>query len=89
MELSDKEIIDMGKAAYNEPSLYSNVVTLPNGKKACLARFLFTWAILSDITRYGYGKRFCYKSKGEALDALEDWSGEGLPSGKFVNKSSE
>lgn len=82
-ELTEKEILEHGGGQY------SNVVTLPTGKKACLAKFLFTWAIISDIHEYGYNKRYCYETKGEALDALEEWSGEGLPSGRFVNKSLE
>ena len=81
-ELSDDRIFELGQGTY------FNVVTLPTGKKACLAKFIFTIAILSDMTEDSFGKRYCYRNQYEALDALEDWDGTGKPSGVFVDKSS-
>jgi hypothetical protein len=46
-----------------------------------LQRFLFTWAILADVTTWGYGERWCYHDRASAQTALDAWDGEGEPNG--------
>lgn len=44
-----------------------------NGSVVCICRFAFTWGILAELTMVGYERRWCYPTKQEALDALEEW----------------
>lgn len=44
-----------------------------DGSWVGLCRFMFTWAILSDLNTYGYGDRWCYSSYEKALEALDQW----------------
>ncbi len=45
------------------------------GQAHCLAPFLFTWAILGELTLWGYERRWCYKTRAEALKAFLSWDG--------------
>jgi hypothetical protein len=38
-------------------------------------KFMFTWAILSGLTSYGYEGRWCYTSYEAAKAALDAWDG--------------
>jgi hypothetical protein len=63
---------------------YAHYTRFSNGRDACLASMVFTVAILSDLTRWGYGDRWCYETFDKALNALIDWQkrdGEGEPTG--------
>jgi hypothetical protein len=67
-----------------EANGYTDYVELANGRDACIAKLIFTWALLADIDRSGYGDRWCYESYEEALVALAAWEhrgGEGEPNG--------
>jgi len=57
------------------------ITTFPNGRKAGLMRFMFTWAIVADFNLAGYDERWCYKEFSTAAGALKDWDGEGEPEG--------
>lgn len=52
-----------------------------NGRNAALCGLLYTWAILADLDEIGYGDRWCYETRADALRALNEWGGEGEPSG--------
>lgn len=52
---------------------YSDFTEMPDGSLACVAKFLFTCAILHGVESFGYNDRWCYHDKGEARDALEEW----------------
>lgn len=56
-------------------------VEFDNGRTAGVHPFLFTWAIVSDFDRAGYGDRWCYHTLQDALAAFQDWDGEGEPQG--------
>jgi hypothetical protein len=47
----------------------------------CLHRFMFTYAILAEVERYGYGRRWCYHNYEKAKAAFDAWDGVGEPSG--------
>lgn len=47
---------------------YEDVKRLDDGSIAVLARFLYTWGILLDVTRDGYGRRYCFSEYGTAYD---------------------
>lgn len=53
----------------------------PNSRDACILRFVFTYAIIADLERWGYGDRWCYDNYEEAKAALDAWDGEGEPQG--------
>jgi len=65
----------------------SHLRVLPTGEVAGLKRFLFTHAIIAGITPTGYSRRYCFQEYSEALGSLLQWSGDGDPPGKYVNKS--
>jgi hypothetical protein len=46
------------------------------GRVIGMQRFMFTWAILADITPWSYEQRWCYHSYERAEAALAAWSGE-------------
>jgi hypothetical protein len=63
---------------------YEFYTRLPNGRDACITKMAFTYAILADLTEWGYGDRWCYESIWDAMEALAEWSlrdGEGEPQG--------
>lgn len=67
-----------------EENGYKYYRMMPSGRDGCVVRMAFTWAILSDITEWGYGDRWCYSSEAGAFMALNDWQqagGEGEPNG--------
>lgn len=46
-----------------------------------LQKFMFTWAILAEVTPFGYGDRWCYPSYDAAKAAYDAWDGHGEPAG--------
>ena len=52
-----------------------------NGRNAAIMPFMFTWAIIADLTRTGYEDRWCYETLQDAIAALSEWNGEGEPEG--------
>lgn len=63
---------------------YENPVQLPTGEWAATFPFLFTTAIITGFNEVCYSRRWCYKIKSEAIEALSEWNGEGHPKGKFT-----
>ena len=53
---------------------YTDFTQMSDGTLSCVARFMFTWAILSKLTREGYEDRWCYHDRYKAEDALEEWA---------------
>lgn len=60
---------------------YSDYKMLSNGIDACIAPFAFTCAIISELSHFGYGDRWCYKNYQLAKAALDAWDGTGEPDG--------
>ncbi|EKS67896.1 MULTISPECIES: hypothetical protein [Caballeronia] len=60
---------------------YSDYRTFENERDACIAPFLFTYAILADLDEWGYGDRWCYHTYADARRALDAWDGEYEPAG--------
>ena len=59
---------------------YRDFKELEDGKTACLAPFLFTWAIITGVSLNGYGDRWCYEDLNHASAAFKEWNGVGEPS---------
>jgi hypothetical protein len=53
-------------------------ITVKHGRICGIQKFMYTWAILADLTPWGYGRndRWCYGSYEKAKAALDAWSGE-------------
>jgi hypothetical protein len=69
---------------------YSRVTfTSPHGW-CCLGQdFIYTVAIMVDVTPTGYKRRYCYSTLLEATSAFEDWAAaefEGEPKDYIVMK---
>jgi hypothetical protein len=53
---------------------YRQLTELPDGRLACVCRFLYTDAILVGLNEYGYKDRWCYAHGYAAEDSLEEWA---------------
>ena len=62
---------------------YKHPRPLPGGRFACVARMMFTHALLVGRIgdRVGYADRWCYRSEAAAYKALQAWDGTGEPTG--------
>lgn len=60
---------------------YMNYTRFANGRDAAITKLIFTYAILADITEWGYGDRWCYHTYLDALLALTEWDGQIEPDG--------
>jgi hypothetical protein len=49
---------------------------IKSGRVCALQRLMFTWALLADVSLYGYEDRWCYDSYEQAKAALDAWSGD-------------
>ncbi len=45
----------------------------PCGRVAGVMKFMFTYAIIADLTRQSYSRRWCYSDRMATLCALDDW----------------
>ena len=55
------------------------------GKGICgLMDFIFTTGLVIAMDEMGYFGRYCYKTRQEALDALNYWDGFGDPPGNWI-----
>jgi hypothetical protein len=54
------------------------------GQLCGLKGYNFTCALVVGLDAQGYGRRYCYESGAEALEALGAWSGEGHPPGPWI-----
>jgi hypothetical protein len=61
---------------YSEHWGYSDYTEFPSGGEACIHKFAFTYAILSELSNCGYGDRWCFCDYATAKRALMAWSGE-------------
>jgi hypothetical protein len=52
-----------------------------NGRDAAIQYYVYTYAIVADITECGHGERWCYLSLPRARAALAAWNGDGEPDG--------
>jgi len=57
---------------------YRHPVILADGSLACVGRLMYTDAVLSELTPFGYGDRWCFKPDGRAVRALDEWARLGL-----------
>lgn len=56
-----------------------------NSKGICgLMDFMFTTGLIIGMDKIGYFGRYCYKTRQEALDALNSWDGSGDPPGSWI-----
>lgn len=60
---------------------YTDICERGERGACCIARFMFTYAILADLERWGYEDRWCYSSYAKAKAALDAWDGTGEPEG--------
>lgn len=60
---------------------YVDIKRMPNGDYVALFQFMYTWAIMSGLSIYGYEDRWCYSSYEKAKAALDAWDGTGEPEG--------
>jgi hypothetical protein len=73
MEASLEQYQELIDKIRKEAPEYQEYFISPNGKLSCLAPFIYTWAILEDLSDIGYENRWCYGSLLEAMLAKQDW----------------
>ena len=71
-ELTERERVMLAQ----DDGLYSLPVRTPEGGLSCVAKFLFTHAIIHELGNSGYEDRWCYHTELDAARALLAWSGE-------------
>lgn len=54
------------------------------GQVVAVAKFLYTWGLLLDVTEESYSGRYCYASFDDAMFAMENWDGTGDPPGPWI-----
>lgn len=64
--------------------LYSNIKFIPNIGYCCVHDFCYTTGLLYGLTERGIKGRYCYPSRDEAIQAIEQWDGTGSPPGKWI-----
>ena len=64
-----------------EANGYTCYTRFENGRDAAITKYMFTYAIISDLAEWGFGGRWCYSTHLGALNALMEWDGEGEPTG--------
>ncbi|WP_319049421.1 hypothetical protein [Pseudomonas aeruginosa] len=65
---SDDELADMKASGY-----FLDTKRFPCGRVAGVIKFMFTYAIVADVTVTSYSRRWCYSDLMATLCALEDW----------------
>lgn len=86
-ESNENRVQDLAKAASDIG--YENVRVLPDGTLAGTMKLIFTTAICTDIEPFGigYGNRFCFESKGKALEELAKLkSSDDIPEGWIARR---
>lgn len=48
---------------------------LQDGSTIAVWPFAFTWALVYDVDRFGYGGRFCFETLGDAIAAFYEYKG--------------
>ena len=77
MKIEDRERLDAEEGERTcAANGYTNYTRFANGRDAAITRMIFTHAILADLTKWGYGDRWCFSSLAKAVQALDDWNGE-------------
>src|SRR5690349_13086329 len=83
MKIEDRERLTHERGeAICQANGYTHYTRFSNGRDAALKPLMFTVAIISDLTEWGHGDRWCYDSMVRAKSALEEWKardGEGEP----------
>ena len=70
--------------AYLKSEGYSDIREIP-GRGICgLRDFIFTTGLVIGMDETQYYGRYCYSSKDDALKALNEWEGDGDPSGPWI-----
>lgn len=54
-----------------------------------LMRFMFTVAIVCDITDTGYSYRYCFDCTTDAYSAFEKWDGKGHPGHLWIKRKGQ
>jgi hypothetical protein len=67
---------------------WTDLKRFPDGRVACVARFIYTSAILDSVSRMGHENRWCYHTRADAQRALAQWDGTGEPQGWFRHPDS-
>lgn len=67
---------------------YINFKNIPSRNWCCIAPFLYTWAIIcnvsNDTSENHYDVRYCFEHKQEAIESLNEWTGIGHPPGNWI-----
>lgn len=83
IDLSPEDLANLAFLTGLKAVGYIDPRPIPNGRYACLAPFMFTYAII--VGRMGddacYEDRWCYHTFEAAKAALEAWDGNGEPQG--------
>lgn len=63
---------------------YEHLYLIPNRGCCAVKRFIFTTGLCYGLSKDSYEGRFCFENYSECVKALEQWNGEGDPSGDWI-----
>lgn len=63
---------------------YTYLKEIPNKGLCGIKRFIFTTGLVYGLNEIGYKGRYCHHSHAEALEALNNWNGQGHPKSNWV-----
>lgn len=68
---------------------YYNIKEIKGRGVCALMQFAFTTGLVYSIDEGGYTGRYCFADKNEAIEALNEWNGEGHPGGMWIKHKGE
>jgi hypothetical protein len=68
---------------------YSPARLLSTGEWAGIMNMLYTTGLFIGITPIGYRTRFCFPTRKQAEEALNQWDGNGFPPGFWIKQKPE
>lgn len=63
---------------------YINIALVPHRNICAIKRMAYGVGIFYDIDRVGSAGRYCYHSMAEAVEAFNNWGGDGHPPGNWL-----
>lgn len=65
---------------------YTHVLKMPDGSLCGIASMIYTTGLVCGLDDTGWSRRYCYKKKQEAIEALLAWDGRGDPPGPWIKE---
>jgi hypothetical protein len=85
----DQQVKDVQFISQMAEEGYLGTRKLPTGEWAAIRRFIYTTGLCVGLNEFSFRTRFCYETPFEALEALQEWDGNGDPPGPWIKEKGE